>query len=348
MRVLVTGGAGYIGSISVEALVAAGHTVVVLDDLSTGHPGAVPRGVPLATFSYAETEAVRELIAQHEVEAILHCGARSLVGESMTDPARYYRENVAGGLGLLEAARRSGVERFVFSSSAAVYGTPSETPIPESAPLDPVNAYGETKRTFEGALRWYGQAYGLRSVSLRYFNAAGASAANGEDHDPETHLVPNILRAAEGEGEVTLFGADYPTPDGTCVRDYIDVRDLASAHLLALEATAAPLREPGADADGTPNSLACNLGNGSGYSVLEVLRAAERVVGRPIPSRRGPRRPGDPPVLVATAERAVRLLGWTPRHDSLDDMIGSAWEWRRRNPHGYGTSTGTRGVRSRP
>jgi UDP-glucose 4-epimerase len=218
----------------------------------------------------------------------------------------------------------------VFSSTAAVYGVPAVTPITESTPLDPINPYGESKRTFEGALRWYGAAYGLRSVALRYFNVAGASEQNGEDHDPETHLIPNILVAAVSGRPMTLFGDDYPTPDGTPIRDYIHVEDLADAHLLALEATAQPLA-PGADA-----ALRLNLGTGTGFSVRDVLHAAEAVVGEPVPRSIGPRRAGDPPILVASADQARAILGWTPRRGSLAEMIGSAWQWRQAHPGGYG------------
>ena len=238
MRVLVTGGAGYVGSVSVEALVAAGHEVVVLDDLSKGHRDALPAGVRLVQGSYGDPAVVGPLLAGSPVDAVLHCAARSLVGESVANPALYYRENVAGGVAFLEALRAGGVRRLVFSSTAAVYGTPARIPIREDAALAPINPYGETKRTFEGALRWYAAAYGLRSVSLRYFNVAGASGRNGEVHVPETHLIPNVLAAAEGRAELTVFGIDYPTPDGTCIRDYIHVEDLARAHVLALKATA--------------------------------------------------------------------------------------------------------------
>ena len=329
MRVLVTGGAGYVGSVSVEALLEAGHDVVVLDDLSTGHRSAVPSGARLEVGTYADSGRVASLLDRDRIEAILHCAARSLVGESGVEPARYYTDNVAGGVALLEAARASGVNRLVFSSSAAVYGVPETTPIPEDAPPRPINTYGETKRTFEAAMAAYGRAYGLRSVSLRYFNVAGATDRLGEDHDPETHLVPNVLAAAAGTGgPLTLFGDDYPTPDGTCVRDYIDVADLADAHLRALEATA-----PG-DAR-TDEPLACNLGSGGGFSVREVIEAAERVTGSPVPYTTGPRRAGDPAVLVADIRRAADVLGWHPDRSSLEGMIGSAWEWRRRNPAGY-------------
>lgn len=328
--VLVTGGAGYVGSVSVETLLAAGHRVVVLDDLSTGHRDAVDPGASLHVGDYGDRRAVAKVLESERVEAILHCAARSLVGESTRDPARYYRDNVAGGVALLEAAREAGVGRLVFSSTAAVYGEPETTPITEDAPLRPINPYGETKRTFESALAWYGRAYGLRSVILRYFNVAGATVAFGEDHDPETHLIPNVLRAAAGEGPgLTLFGDDYPTRDGTCVRDYIHVADLADAHLRAVEATAD--NDP-RTADG---ALVCNLGNGDGYSNREVIAAAERVVGRPIPLTVGPRRAGDPPTLVASSGRAAEVLGWRPAHPTLEDMIGSAWAWRGAHPRGY-------------
>ncbi len=338
MRILVSGGAGYIGSVSVERLLAAGHEVTVLDDLSTGHRAAADGG-RLAVGSYGDGPAMTDLLAERGIEAILHCAARSLVGESVADPARYYRDNVAGGVALLEAARAVGVRRLVFSSTAAVYGIPAATPIPEDAPLAPINPYGETKRTFEAALRWYGAAYGLRSVALRYFNVAGASERNGERHDPETHLIPNVLAAVEADRPVTIFGTDYPTPDGTNVRDYIHVADLADAHLVALEATApTDARTDDPDAPGDPErgrALAINLGSAAGFSVREVIAAAERVVGRPIPTVAGPRRPGDPPILVAANGRAREVLGWTPRRGSLDEMIGSAWTWRQRHPDGY-------------
>jgi len=334
MRVLVTGGAGYIGSVSAEVLLREGHDVVVLDDLSTGHRAAVPEGASLEVGSYGETTAVDDLFARQAFDAILHCAARSLVGESVRDPARYYRDNVAGGIALLEAARGHGVKRFVFSSTASVYGTPRETPIREDADLRPINPYGETKRTFEGALAWYAEAYGFRSVSLRYFNAAGASEALGEDHRPETHLIPIVLRAAMAGDEVTVFGDDYRTPDGTCIRDYIHVLDLARAHLLALEATAPDDPRTGKPAEPAA-ALVCNLGSGRGYSVREVLTAAERTIGRLIAQRVGPRRAGDPPVLVASSDRAREVLGWTARDDSLEAMIDSAWAWQRRHPEGY-------------
>ena len=327
-RILVTGGAGYVGSVSVEAFLAAGHEVVVLDDLTTGHRAAVPRDATLHAGTYADQNALTRLLDAERIEAIFHCAARSLVGESIVDPAKYYRDNVAGGVALLEAARTIGVHRLVFSSTAAVYGVPDSTPIPEDAPLRPINPYGETKRTFEGALRWYGGAYGLRSVSLRYFNVAGATEALGEAHDPETHLIPNVLLAAEGRLKLTIFGDDYPTPDGTCLRDYIHVADLADAHLRAIEATA--LDDPRTD-----EPLVCNLGNGGGFSIREVLAAAETVVGSPIPFTVGARRAGDPPILVARSTRATEIFGWRPARPTLEEMVGSAWAWRRSHPDGY-------------
>jgi UDP-glucose 4-epimerase len=301
---------------------------MVLDDMTTGHAAAVPAGAVLRRGSYTDEASVRSLLVASRIEAILHCAARSLVGESIREPAAYYRDNVAGGVALLEAARKTGVKRFVFSSTAAVYGTPDDTPISEDAPLRPINTYGETKRTLETALAWYGRAYGLRSVTLRYFNVAGATDGLGEDHDPETHLIPNVLKAAEGGPELTVFGDDYPTPDGTCVRDYIHVADLADAHLLALEATAPT------DAR-TNEALVCNLGSGGGFSVREVLNTTAALVGHEVPHTIGPRRDGDPPVLVASSERATQVLGWRARRPSLDEIIGSALEWRRRNPGGY-------------
>jgi UDP-glucose 4-epimerase len=328
-RILVTGGAGYVGAVSVAAFLDAGHHVTVLDDLTTGHQPAVPDGAELVVGSFGDGPLVERTLRDGGIEAVLHCAARSLVGESATDPAKYYRDNVAGGIAMLEAMRAAGVGRLAFSSTAAVYGIPDATPIPEDAPLRPINPYGETKRTFEGALFWYGRAYGLRSVSLRYFNVAGATQEIGEDHDPETHLIPVVLRALETGRALTLFGDDYPTPDGTCIRDYIHVADLADAHLRAIDATA----------DGDPRTaegaLVCNLGNGGGFSNREVIAAAERVVGREVPFDVGPRRPGDPPILVASAARAAELLGWRPARPSLDDMVGSAWAWRQAHPIGY-------------
>ncbi len=333
MRVVVTGGAGYVGSVSVEALVAAGHDVVVLDNLSTGHRTAVPEGASLVVGSYGDAAAVARLFDAHQPDAVLHCGAKSLVPESVANPALYYGENVCGGIVLLEAMRLSGVPAIVLSSTAAVYGVPSRVPIEEGDPAAPISPYGETKRTLESAIGWYGRAYGLKSVIFRYFNVAGASDANGEDHSPETHLIPCVLEAAEGKRQLQVFGSDYPTRDGTCVRDYIHAEDLARAHLLALEAVAGGPRAGVLPAGGEP--LVCNLGSGSGFTNLEVLASAERIVGRRIPWSMAARRPGDPAALVAQSKRAQQLLGWQPQHGSLDDMIGSAWEWRCKHPAGY-------------
>jgi len=325
MRILVTGGAGYVGSVSVEGLIAAGHSVTVLDSLAKGHRAAVPEEARLVKGTVGERALVERALREDGIEAVLHCASRALVGESVSDPALYYEENVVGGTALLAAMRAAGVMRIVFSSSAAVYGAPETTPIVEAQLPRPVNPYGETKRVFEATLDWYGRAYGMRGVALRYFNVAGASERYGEDHSPETHLIPNLLAGVAGGPPLTVFGADYDTPDGTCIRDYIHVEDLADAHLAALERTAS-----------APAGLeVCNLGSGSGFSVLEVLRAAESVVGRPVPHTIGPRREGDPPVLVASNRLAAEVLGWRPRRGSLEAMIGSAWSWQQRHPRGY-------------
>jgi UDP-glucose 4-epimerase len=325
MRVLVTGGAGYVGSVSVEHLLADGHSVTVLDSLATGHRAALADGAAFVEGSLLDTGLLERTLREDGIEAVLHCAARALVGESVADPGLYYRENVAGGIGLLDAMRRTGVDRLVFSSSAAVYGSPETTPIDESQPTQPVNPYGETKLAFERAMAWYGAAYGLRAVALRYFNAAGATAERGEDHSPETHLIPNLLAAILSGTPVTIFGDDYPTPDGTCVRDYIHVSDLAEAHAAALALTAG--RAGGLEA--------LNLGSGSGFSVAQVVAAAEQVTGRHVPRVMGSRRAGDPPVLVAANDRARQVLGWAPRRGTLSEIIGSAWRWRQGRPTGY-------------
>jgi UDP-glucose 4-epimerase len=325
MRVLVTGGAGFVGSISTERLLELGHEVVILDSLVTGNAAAVPAGATLVRATTLEQDTVERALREHAIEAVLHCAARALVGESVADPALYYRENVVGGIALLDAMRAAGVDRIVFSSSAATYGAPERTPITEDMPLNPINPYGETKRVLEMAMAAYGKAYGLRSVALRYFNVAGASETRGERHRPETHIIPNLLGAIVSGRQMTIFGDDYPTPDGTCVRDYIHVEDLADAHLAALEHTATA--EPG--------HVALNLGTGEGFSNRQLIDAAERVTGRRVPYEMGPRRPGDPPVLVAANDEARRVLGWTPRRSTLDQMIGSAWRWMQAHPEGY-------------
>ena len=324
MRVLVTGGAGYIGSVVTEELIAGGHEAVVYDDLSKGHRGAV---APVAAFvrgDLADGETLRRALSEHAAEAVIHMAASSLVGESVTDPAKYYRNNVAAGLSLLEAMRACGVTRLVFSSTAAVYGEPEKQPIEETDAVAPTNPYGETKLAFERALAWYERAYGLRYASLRYFNAAGATRRCGEAHDPETHLIPIILQAAAGRRpHVEVYGEDYPTRDGTCVRDYIHVVDLALAHVLALGILG-------------ERSAVYNLGcGGDGYTVRQVIEAAREVTGREITARVGPRRPGDPAVLVASSDRIRRELGWEPRHQQLHAIIGSAWDWMQAHPNGY-------------
>lgn len=327
MRVLVTGGAGYIGSHVVAELVRAGHEVLVYDNLSRGHAAAVA-GVPLICGDIADAEKLQAVMRENVMQAVMHFAAHSLVGESVANPQLYYVNNVAGGLQLLQAVLAAGVRYFVFSSSAAVYGEPQEIPIPEDHPLQPTNPYGETKVMLEQALAWYHQAYNLQYVSLRYFNAAGASSRGhlGEDHQPETHLIPLVLRAArDGKPPITIYGDDYPTPDGTAVRDYIHVEDLALAHLAALEALRFGL--PGG---------AYNLGNSSGYSVMEVIRMAEKITGKRVPFRIGRRRRGDPAVLVAAAEKARRDLGWVPRYPGLEEIIASAWAWHESHPQGFG------------
>jgi UDP-glucose-4-epimerase len=325
MRVLVTGGAGYVGSTTAERLIGAGHEVVVYDSLARGYRAAVPQAAELVVGDIGDGALFEATLRQNKIEAVLHCAGLALVGESVAQPDRYFQANVVAGLVMLDAMRAAGVGRICFSSSAAVYGEPQRTPIDEDHPLRPVNPYGETKRAFEGMLDWYSRAYGMGAVSLRYFNVAGATQERGEDHRPETHLIPNILAAFAGGPPLKVFGTDYPTPDGTCVRDYIHVDDLADAHAAALALTT----------DVPGKHVTCNLGSGSGFSVLEVLEAASSVVGKDVPHKIAGRRAGDPPVLVASNERAREMLGWQPRRGTLTDMIGSAWAWRQRHPHGY-------------
>jgi UDP-glucose 4-epimerase len=322
VRVAVTGGAGYIGSVVAEVLLHDGHDVLVIDNLCKGHREAVDPAAGFAELDLSETVKVADALSAFEADAVIHMAAHSLVGESVTHPAKYYANNVIDGLSLLDAMRAAKVSRLVFSSTAAVYGEPAKQPIEETDPTQPTNPYGETKLAFERALRWFASAYGLSSISLRYFNAAGATARHGEDHDPETHLIPLVLRAASGQLPfVTLFGNDYPTPDGTCIRDYIHVEDLARAHVLALG---------GLDTEGRCDAY--NLGcGGSGYSVREVIDTAARVTGQPIPERIAARRAGDPAVLIASSERIKRELGWVPRHVDLQGIIESAWAWTRRH-----------------
>ncbi|MGA8549723.1 MAG: UDP-glucose 4-epimerase GalE [Stellaceae bacterium] len=317
--VLVTGGAGYIGSHACKVLAKAGWRPVVFDNLSRGRREAVRWG-PLIEGDLADRARLCRALAEHRVEAVMHFAAYAYVGESVADPALYYRNNLEGTLSLLEAMRQTGVGEIVFSSTCATYGIPDRVPIGESAPQRPVNPYGETKFAIERVLHWYGAAYGMRSVVLRYFNAAGADleCEIGECHEPETHLVPLVLRAALGQRpQIEVYGTDYPTPDGTAIRDYVHVHDLAIAHLRALE----HLREGGA-------SIAVNLGTGSGHSVREVIAAAEAVSGRKIAARAAPRRSGDPAALVADPGLAAEIFGWRARHSDLDTIIRTALAWQ--------------------
>jgi UDP-glucose 4-epimerase len=322
MRVLVTGGAGYIGSVMTDVLLESGHQVTVFDNLSRGHRDAVS---PQATFvegDLLDKASILSTLTERGVEAVIHMAGDALVGESMQDPGRYYRTNLVAGLTLLEAMRDAGVGRIVFSSTCAVYGVPEKVPIDETLPTRPVNPYGDSKLAFERTLAWFHAAHGLRAVSLRYFNAAGAGQRSGERHDPETHLIPLVLAAAAGKSDrVTIFGEDYPTRDGTCVRDYIHVLDLADAHMLALDLLTG----------GKPRSEIYNLGcGGQGHTIRQVIDCARRVTGRAIPTKVGPRRAGDPPVLVASSEKARRELGWQPRRERLEAIIESAWNWMQK------------------
>jgi UDP-glucose 4-epimerase len=324
-RYLVTGGAGYVGSHLVSALVERGDTVVVLDNLCTGHRGAVPLGVELVVADLADTGAVDAVMATGPWHAVFHFAGWIQVGESMRLPFRYLTDNGVNGMRLIEACVQHGVSRFVLSSTAALYGTPETVPIPENAPLDPQSPYGDGKWFLERTLHWAALIHGLRYASLRYFNAAGADQAGryGEDHRPESHLIPLVIDAALGRRpELDVYGNDYATPDGTCVRDYVHVTDLADAHLLAVDRL-----ERG--------SITANLGNGMGHSVLQVIKAVERVSGRKVPYRVCPRRPGDPAMLVASSERAQRELGWRPRFADLDEIVRTALFWREAHPDGY-------------
>lgn len=320
MRVLVTGGAGYVGSVVVEELSRSGHAPVVLDNLQKGHRDALADDVPFVRGDVADRPLVERLLRDEKIDAVVHMAAESLVGESVTDPAKYWRNNVGGSLALLDSLRAVGVRAFVLSSTAAVYGEPEKQPIDEDAALVPTNPYGETKLTIERVLRTYDVAYGLRSICLRYFNAAGASERCGERHDPETHLIPIVLQVAAGtRKEVSIFGDDYPTPDGTCVRDYIHVLDLARAHVLALESL-----------HGGGPTRAYNLGcGGAGYSVKQVVETVRAVTGHPVPVKMAARRPGDPAVLVASSARIQRELGWRPERQDLRVIVESAWRFLR-------------------
>ena len=324
MNILVTGGAGYIGSVVSEELLRDDHEVVVYDNLSRGHREAIAPAVEFVQADLSDVETLSRTIKGQHINAVVHMAAASLVGESVAHPARYYQENVVGGLSLLEAMRANDVRHIVFSSTAATYGEPDKYPIEETAPNHPTNPYGSSKLAFEHALHWYDNAYGLRYASLRYFNAAGASANYGESHDPETHLIPITLQVAAGKRErVEIYGDDYSTADGTCVRDYVHVIDLARAHILALNAL-----EQG--------SRIYNLGcGGAGYSVREVIQAVGKITGRPIPEQVSARRPGDPATLVASTEKIKRELGWNPTLQNLEVIIESAWRWMLDHPTGY-------------
>jgi UDP-glucose 4-epimerase len=323
-RILVTGGAGYIGSVVAAQLLAHGFEVVVFDNLSNGRESAVPSNARLVVGDTGDRNALNDLFRSERIDAVMHFAASIEVGESMKVPEKYFRNNTANSLALLDAVVTYKVPRFVFSSTAALFGTPDRTPIEETDPLRPTNVYGESKLLVERMLGWFHRIHGLRYACLRYFNAAGAAGEQGEDHRPESHLIPLILQVALGKRDhIAIYGADYPTPDGTCVRDYIHVSDLASAHLLVLEA----LR--------TSDKLIYNLGNGRGFSVREVIEVVRRVTGQPIPAREVERRAGDPAVLVASSDKIKRELHWQPRFSSLEAIVCSAWEWRRAHPEGY-------------
>ncbi len=320
-RVFVTGGAGYIGSVCVEELLNKGHEVTVFDNLSEGHRSAVDPRASFVEGCLSDAEKIKSALKESNAEAVLHFAAHALVGESMTNPSKYFTNNVANGLKLVDAAVEAGVKKFVFSSTCATYGPPDTIPMTEDLPQRPINPYGESKLMFEKVLRWYKEIHGLDFVAFRYFNAAGAGDKFGEHHKIETHLIPNVLKVALGQAEnCQIFGTDYPTPDGTCIRDYIHIVDLAQAHILAMQ----------------PDKTGFyNLGNGDGYSVREVIETCEKVTGKKIPVIEKERRPGDPPKLVAAAHRAFNDLGWKPEYPKLQSIIESAWMWHQANPNGY-------------
>lgn len=323
MNILVTGGAGYIGSAAAEALLKAGHSVTVYDSLVTGYRAAVPAGARFVHAGLEDSHALAETLTREKFDAIMHFAAFIEAGESMRDPGRFYQNNLAHTLQLIETAVRAGVKRFVFSSSAAVYVS-NDRPLTEESPLGPTNVYGHTKLMAEQALDWYARIHGLHFAALRYFNACGALPGRGEAHRPESHLIPLVLQVALGQrASASIFGTDYPTPDGTCIRDYIHIGDLVSAHLLALEA----LEEH--------DRLVYNLGSGAGYSVRQVIETARAVTGHTIPAAESPRRPGDPARLVASSEKIRGELGWKPQHEDIRDIIASAWEWHKSHPKGY-------------
>jgi UDP-glucose 4-epimerase len=321
MKILVTGGAGYIGSVTTELLLNEGHTVAVFDNLERGHREAVDPRARLVEGDLRNPADIANAMLAIKPDAVVHFAAYALVGESMEHPDRYFGNNVRGGVNLAEAMLKAGVRRIVFSSTCATYGQPEHSPITEDTPQHPTNPYGESKLIFEKVLGWYQRLKEFQPVFLRYFNACGASSKFGEDHDPETHLIPNILKVALGQSaQATVFGDDYDTPDGTCIRDYIHVEDLARAHLMALKSAFCG---------------ALNLGTGDGCSVLQVIEAARRITGHPIPVKIAPRRPGDPARLVADARNARSVLGWTPDRSRIEAIVQSAWDWCRAHPHGY-------------
>lgn len=324
MCVLVTGGAGYVGSIVTEHLLKQKHKVIVLDNLQQGHKEAVLSPAQFVSGDICNIETLEDILCRFKINAVMHMAAETVVEYSMTDPRRYFHNNLFGGTNLLNAMLKHGVDKIIYSSTAAVYGEPRSIPIEEDHPETPINSYGESKLMFERILEWYGRAYGIRHISFRYFCAAGATELLGEDHRPETHLIPNVLKAAlNGNNPVSVFGTDYPTKDGSCIRDYVHVLDIAQAHLLALEKI-----------DDLSGNI-YNLGNGKGYSVLEVVKTAEEVVGVKIPIKFCPRRLGDPVTLVASSERARRELGWKPQFSKLENIIESAWWWLKDHPDGY-------------
>ena len=323
MKVFVTGGAGYIGSITAAELIRAGHDVIVYDNLSTGHRHAVPEGACFVRGDIGQSRKLPRILNEEQPDAVMHFCAASLVGESMDNPAKYFENNVAKTLNLLQAMLEANVKRIVFSSTAAVYGMPDQIPVTENADLHPVNPYGDSKLMIERMLHWFDEAYGLRYAALRYFNAAGAGHGLGEHHEPETHLIPIVLQVALGQREkIQIYGTNYSSPDGTAVRDYIHVLDLASAHITALNAL-------------DRRSRVYNLGNGQGFSVKQVIEIARDVTGHPIPAEEAPRRPGDPPVLIASSAKIQRELGWRPKRPSLHEIIQDAWEWYQAHPEGY-------------
>ena len=323
MNILITGGAGYIGSATAEALLAAGHSVTVYDSLVTGHQAAVPKGARFIEAALEDHRSLSKALTTQQFDAVMHFAAFIEAGESMKDPGRFYFNNYANSLSLMETAVLAGVKRFVFSSTAAVYRS-SDEPLTEESPLGPTNVYGHTKLMVEQTLDWYRQIHGLHYAALRYFNASGALPGRGEAHQPESHLIPLVLSVALGQREsVSIFGTDYPTPDGTCIRDYVHIADLVSAHLLAL------------DSLGEADKLTYNLGSGMGFSVREVIDTSRKVTGHPIPVVELPRRAGDSSRLVASSDKIRRELGWQPKHTDLQDIISSAWEWQKSHPKGY-------------